>query len=117
MHMVLTRLNHTHTPLHQHRSPIFVPSAPVIVGAPMLPGVGGGLMVAPVVSAGPDIVDIAIVSMFLVMAATAATSSLRGGSGDGDDSGESSTGACVCGVCGECLCSVWHARMWTPHSC
>lgn len=52
-----------------------------------------GIMVSPgaaVVTSGPGIVDIAIVSMFLVMAASAATSALRGADGDGDgyDAGE-----------------------------
>jgi hypothetical protein len=40
------------------------------------------MMVAPgtaaVVSTGPDIIDIAIVSMFLVMAASAATGAFKG---------------------------------------
>jgi hypothetical protein len=48
---------------------------------------GTGLMVSPgaaMVTTGPGIVDIAIVSMFLVMAASAASTALKGGV-DGDD--------------------------------
>jgi hypothetical protein len=66
------------------RAPIIVPSPPIY--APMYPSTG--IMVAPgaaVVSTGPGIVDIAIVSMFLVMAASAATSALKGSDVDGDD--------------------------------
>jgi hypothetical protein len=60
-------------------------------------GPSTGLMVAPgaaVVSAGPDIVDIAIVSMFLVMAASAAATALKGADGDDDydSSGEGGRG-------------------------
>jgi hypothetical protein len=43
---------------------------------------------AAVVTTGPGIVDIAIVSMFLVMAASAATTALKGGvDGDNYDAG------------------------------
>lgn len=56
-----------------------------MVPGPMYPS---GLMVSPgaaVVTTGPDIVDIAIISMFLVMAASAATTALKGAGVDGDD--------------------------------
>lgn len=60
-----------------------------MVPGPMYPGTG--MMVAPggaaVVTAGPGIVDIAIVSMFLVMAASAASTALKGADGDDDYDG------------------------------
>lgn len=80
----LTHTSYTNTT--NNRAPIIVPSPPIIT--PMYPSTG--IMVAPgaaavAVSSGPDIVDIAIVSLFLVMAAGAATSALRGGDVDSDD--------------------------------
>jgi hypothetical protein len=50
-----------------------------------------GVVVAPgaaaVVSSGPDIIDIAIVSMFLVMAASAATGVFKGSGEDWEAAG------------------------------
>lgn len=88
------------------RAPIIVPSPPIY--APMYPSTG--IMVAPgaaVVSTGPGIVDIAIVSMFLVMAASAATSALKGSDADGDgyDAGKT-----VCLYC----CSAHCAQVSLP---
>lgn len=67
-----------------------------MVPTPMYPGTG--MMVAPgaaVVTAGPDIVDIAIVSMFLVMAASAAATALKGADGDDDYEGSGERGDVV----------------------
>lgn len=79
-------------------------SAPIIVPGP--PVYSPGMVVAPgaaaVVTRGPDIVDIAIVSMFLVMAASAATGVLKG-------SGEDWEGA---GALLEC-CAVWCVLLCT----
>lgn len=61
-----------------------MPSPPIY--APMYPSTG--LMVSPgvgMVSTGPGIVDVAIISMFLVMAASAASTALRNGGVDEDD--------------------------------
>ncbi|WIA33133.1 hypothetical protein OEZ86_006285 [Tetradesmus obliquus] len=64
-------------------------SAPIIVPGP--PVYSPGMVVAPgaaaVVTRGPDIVDIAIVSMFLVMAASAATGVLKGSGEDWEGAG------------------------------
>ncbi|KAF8067306.1 popC [Scenedesmus sp. PABB004] len=71
------------------------PSAPLLLPPPVTYGYGGygagGLLVAPgaaatAVAAGPDLVDLAIVSIFLAVAASAATGALRAG-GDDDDNG------------------------------
>lgn len=68
---------------HLCRPPVVVPSPPIIVPGPSIYS-SPGVVVAPgaaVVSRGPDIIDIAVVTLFLVMAASAATTMLRS---DGD---------------------------------
>lgn len=65
-----------------------MPSPPIVVPGPMYPSTG--VMVAPgaaYVSTGPSIADVAIISIFLVMAASAASSALKGADMDGDDYG------------------------------
>eukprot|EP00878_Enallax_costatus_P011071 GHUV01011563.1.p1 GENE.GHUV01011563.1~~GHUV01011563.1.p1 ORF type:complete len:294 (+),score=90.91 GHUV01011563.1:601-1482(+) len=55
------------------RAPIIVPGPPVVYGGPTV-------MVSPgaaAVTAGPDIIDIAIISIFLIMAASAAVTMMR----------------------------------------